>query len=132
MAELMEKQPCAEESAEAMAARYQALLEVSEAIALHGDLHALFHDLAVRLPRVVNFDSIGLVLHNPATDTVRLHLMETRGDSKWDREIPVVDLPVDQALSGIAWREQESLVVDRKSTRLNSSHIPLSRMPSSA
>ena len=32
-----------------------------------------------------------------------------------------------------AWFEEESgAKVDRKSTRLNSSHIPLSRMPSSA
>jgi formate hydrogenlyase transcriptional activator len=129
MAEWMENQPCAEESAEATAARYKALLEVSEAIALHGDLHALFHDLAVRLPSVLNFDSIGLVLHNPATDTVRLHLLETRGDSKWEREIPVVDLPVDQALSGLAWREQQSIVVfdTDKDTRAPQGAAVLSR-----
>ena len=30
------------------------------------------------------------------------------------------------------WQEQGIPVLDRKSTRLNSSHIPLSRMPSSA
>ena len=30
------------------------------------------------------------------------------------------------------WLKQSSKRVDRKSTRLNSSHIPLSRMPSSA
>ena len=29
-------------------------------------------------------------------------------------------------------REDEDFITDRKSTRLNSSHIPLSRMPSSA
>ena len=30
------------------------------------------------------------------------------------------------------WHGVTSVVIDRKSTRLNSSHIPLSRMPSSA
>jgi len=107
----METQPCGEQTPEATAARYQALLEVAESIALQGDLQSLFHDLALRLPRVVSFDSIGLVLHNPATNTMRLHILETLGDSKPQHEIPFVDLPVDQALGGIAWREQESLVV---------------------
>ncbi len=126
----MENQPCAEESAEAMAARYKALLDVLEAIALHGDLQALFHDLAVRLPSVLNFDSIGLVLHNPANDTVRLHLLETRGENtQTDREISFVDLPVDQALGGIAWREQQSLVVfdTDKDTRAPQGGAVLSR-----
>ena len=34
--------------------------------------------------------------------------------------------------TGIALNMGEENIVDRKSTRLNSSHIPLSRMPSSA
>ena len=34
--------------------------------------------------------------------------------------------------SRVTWVPEENLHVDRKSTRLNSSHIPLSRMPSSA
>ena len=56
-------------------------------------------------------------------------------------EITVVDLPGTYSLS--AYSEDEVVardfiiherpdVIDRKSTRLNSSHIPLSRMPSSA
>ena len=38
--------------------QYQMLLEVSESIALHRDLQALFHDLAQRLPCMVPFDYI--------------------------------------------------------------------------
>jgi formate hydrogenlyase transcriptional activator len=125
----MENEPCPEQTPEATAARYQALLEVAESIALHGDLQALFHDLAVHLPHVVSFDSIGLVLHHPETDTMRLHIMETRGDSKSAHEIPFVDLPVDQALGGIAWREQQSLVVfdTEKDTRAPQGAAVLSR-----
>jgi formate hydrogenlyase transcriptional activator len=107
----MEKEPCAEQTAESTTARYQALLDVAESIALHGDLQALFHDLARHLPRVVNFDAIGLVLHHSETDTMRLHIMETRGDYAPAGDIPFVDFPVDQSLGGLAWREQQSLVV---------------------
>ena len=39
------------------------LLEVSDSIALHRDLGKLFDDLAQRLPRIVPFDYINLVLH---------------------------------------------------------------------
>ncbi len=128
MAESTEKQPCGELSAETAAARYSALLEVAESIALHGDLQALFHDLALRLPRVVNFDSVGLVLHNPATDTMRLHVVETRGAAA-AQEIPFVDLPVEQSLSGLAWREQRSLVIldTDKETRAPQGAAVLSR-----
>ena len=125
----MERQPCPEQTPESTTARYQALLDVAESIALHGDLQALFHDLARHLPRVVNFDAIGLVLHHPETETMRLHIMETRGDSGLVGEIPFVDLPVDQSLGGLAWREQQSLVVldTDKETRAPQGAAVLSR-----
>ena len=47
------------------ASQHQALLEVTESIATHRDLPALFHDLMERLPRLVNFDTLWLVLHEP-------------------------------------------------------------------
>ena len=39
-----------------------------------------------------------------------------------------------QALPNVTglWRKHVEATIDRKSTRLNSGHIPLSRMPSSA
>ena len=55
---------------------YRALLAVSEAIASHRDLPALFHELAGRLHQVVRFDSLALVLHEAATNTMRLHVLE--------------------------------------------------------
>ena len=39
---------------------------------------------------------------------------------------------VTQIAAEQAWLHWFMLIIDRKSTRLNSSHIPLSRMPSSA
>src|SRR6202047_5153447 len=56
----------------------EALLEVSEAIAQQRDLRALFHDLAVRLHSVVEFDFLTLILHDPVRNVMRLHILETR------------------------------------------------------
>jgi formate hydrogenlyase transcriptional activator len=53
----------------------QALLGISEAIAVHRDLNELFHDLAQRLPRIVPFDFINLVLHDPTREVMRLHTL---------------------------------------------------------
>jgi hypothetical protein len=56
----------------------EALLEVSEAIAQQRDLPALFHDLAGRLHQVVRFDYLGLLMHDAASDTMRLHVVRAR------------------------------------------------------
>jgi formate hydrogenlyase transcriptional activator len=55
----------------------QALLEVSESISTHRDLGALFHDLAERLHRVVEFDYLNLVLYDPVRQVSRLHILES-------------------------------------------------------
>ena len=56
--------------------QYQALLEVSQSVASHRDLTALFRDLVERLPGVVSFDSLWLVLHDPARNRMQLHILE--------------------------------------------------------
>ena len=55
----------------------EALLEVSEAIVQQRDLPSLFHDLAERLRSVVDFDFLTLILHEPARNVMRLHILET-------------------------------------------------------
>ena len=42
---------------------------------VHRNLNELFTDLAQRLPRVVPFDYINLLLHDPARDVMRLHIL---------------------------------------------------------
>jgi formate hydrogenlyase transcriptional activator len=54
-----------------------ALLEVSEAIASHRELPKLFHDLAPRLHRVIQFDFINLILHDAERNLMRSHVLET-------------------------------------------------------
>ena len=56
-----------------------------DAIASHRDLPALFHELAGRLEQVVRFDYLSLVLHDPATNTMRLHVLETFEPSRTRR-----------------------------------------------
>jgi formate hydrogenlyase transcriptional activator len=57
--------------------RYQALLEISEAIASHRELDQLFRDLAPRLHRVVEFDFANLILYEPSQKSMRSHVLET-------------------------------------------------------
>ena len=57
--------------------QYQALLEVSEAIASHRDLDRLFHDLAPCLHRVVQFDFANLILYEPTQKVMKSHVLET-------------------------------------------------------
>jgi formate hydrogenlyase transcriptional activator len=72
--------------------QYQALLEISEAIASHRELDQLFKDLAPRLHRVVQFDFANLILHEPTRKVMKSHVLETPdpayvcpdGECPWD------------------------------------------------
>src|SRR6201997_3949033 len=86
----------------------EALLEVSEAIAQQRDLPALFHDLAARLHSVIDFDFLTLVLHDPARNVMRLHVLATRipGEKPTGTEAPLEGNP-----SGWVWQTQQPFVV---------------------
>src|ERR1700732_5082916 len=86
----------------------EALLEVSEAIAQQRDLPALFHDLAGRLHAVIEFDFLTLILHDPARNVMRLHILETH--------IPTnkptgTETPIEGHPSGWVWQSQEPFLV---------------------
>jgi formate hydrogenlyase transcriptional activator len=86
----------------------EALLEVSEAIAQQRDLPALFHDLSDRLRSVIDFDFLTLVLHDPARNVMRLHVLATRipGEKVAGSESPVEGNP-----AGWVWQTQQPFVV---------------------
>jgi len=84
------------------------LLEVSESIASHRDLNELFHDLAERLPPIVSFDYINLVLHDPSRNVMRLHLLVTPEPSTIS---PGLELPIDGSPGGYVWKTQQTLMV---------------------
>jgi formate hydrogenlyase transcriptional activator len=89
--------------------QYRALLEVAEAIAAHRDLGELFRDLAQRLPRIVPFDYINLVLHDPTRSVMRVHILEV---SELGRIRPGLELPVEESPGGLVWETQQPLIVE--------------------
>ena len=67
--------------------QYRTLLAVSQAIVSQRGLHALFHELADRLHQVARFDFLSLVLHEGASNTMRLHVPgDHRAHPAWDRD----------------------------------------------
>jgi formate hydrogenlyase transcriptional activator len=88
--------------------QFEALLEVSEAIAQQRDLKGLFHELSERLHGVLQFDFLALVLHNPATNTMRLHILE-RHDQRQEAET-YSEFPVEHSPSGWVWQNQQPFV----------------------
>src|SRR5262249_19039297 len=86
----------------------EALLEVSEAIAHQRDLPALFHELAIRLHSVVDFDFLTLLLYDAAKNVIRLHVLEAREarETPQDAEYAIADHP-----AGLVWQTQQPYVV---------------------
>ena len=109
MFDVVNEQILPPQEADLLNSQYQALLAISEAIAVHRDLHALFHDLAQRLPRIVPFDFINLVLHDPTCEVMRLHAL-VGPESSTIR--PGLELPIDQSPAGLVWKSQQPLMVE--------------------
>src|SRR5438445_2769830 len=84
--------------------QYRTLLAVAEAIISHRELTGLFHDLAGRLHQVVRFDYLLLVVHDAATNSMRLHVLETLEPAP-PRAGKLI--PVDEAPSGLVWQTQQ-------------------------
>ena len=93
---------------ETVAERYQALLEVAEAISAHRDLHELFRDLARRLPRVVQVNFVSLSLHDPAENRMRLQTIQANvpADLVGGHEEPLNETP-----AGLVWQSQQTVLV---------------------
>jgi formate hydrogenlyase transcriptional activator len=87
--------------------QYQTLLAVSQAIVSHRDLETLFHELGGRLHKVARFDFLSLVLHEPASNTMCLHVLQTA------EPVPpgtVIVLPPDEDPAGLVWQTQQPLI----------------------
>src|SRR5437899_13079601 len=84
--------------------QYQALLEVSEAIASHRDLDRLFHDLAPGLHRVVQFDFANLILYESTRKVMKSHVLDTPDPAY---TCPSGECPLEPP-SGRAWETQDS------------------------
>jgi formate hydrogenlyase transcriptional activator len=101
-----------EEKATATPDEYRVLFAVSDAIASHRDLSALFHELAGRLARALSFDALSLVLHDAATNLMRLHVLE------YSEPLPApltIVLSPDDDPAGLVWQTQQPLVTSKLS-----------------
>jgi formate hydrogenlyase transcriptional activator len=86
----------------------EALLETLEALTRHGDLTALFHELAQRLRKVVEFDFISVMLHDPAADVMRVHILESEQPMNIGSG---PSLPPAQSPGGRVWQSQQPMVI---------------------
>jgi formate hydrogenlyase transcriptional activator len=93
--------------------RLRLLLEVSESIASHRDIAELLEDLARRLPRIVPFDVINLVLYDPARNTIRLHAVVA---PECNKTRPGLEFPLKETTTGLVWESQQSLMVEDVTT----------------
>jgi formate hydrogenlyase transcriptional activator len=96
---------------------YQSLLDVSQAILQHRDLAALFRDLSERLRAIVPFDFLNLVLYDAASNTMRLHILEST--TEVEPHVPEMEFPPEDSPSGWVYLHQETLVIPdvREETR---------------
>ncbi len=99
------------QTAEADTAQYRTLLNVSEAIAAHRDLQSLFQDLAQRLPAVAPFDFIGLVLHDPEHNLMKVHVLETAAARPHRTGLDGLELPIEESATGWVWANQQPLII---------------------
>jgi formate hydrogenlyase transcriptional activator len=97
--------------------QYQALLEISEAIASHRDLDQLFQNLAPRLHSVVQFDFANLILHEPTRKVMKSHVLETPDPNY---TCPAGECPMETP-GGWVWETQRPWVV---STLSNDTRFP--------
>jgi formate hydrogenlyase transcriptional activator len=93
--------------------RHRALLAISQAIVSHRDLPALFQGLAGPLHQVVQFEILALVLHEPASNAMRLHILDAIEPGALP---PGLTLPIDDDPAGLVLQTQRPLVISDGAT----------------
>ena len=87
---------------------YEAVIALSRSIAGRSDLESLLSGVSEALRRIVQFDYVGMTLHDP-----RRNRMEGRFLTTADGPIENLSLPVDQDPAGWVWLKQRPLVMRR-------------------
>jgi formate hydrogenlyase transcriptional activator len=88
---------------------YEAVLALSRSIAGRTDLDALLAGVAESVRRVVSFDHLGLILHDPNENAMQGHILSAPGNPA----ITSLRLPVDEDPAGWVWLNQQSLIIPR-------------------
>jgi len=93
---------------QSLAARYEALIRVSQAIGAHHDCGELFRNLAGELRSVVQFDYIAVLLYDEAAHKMCLHLLDA---ADHDRVLPKPELPTEEMFAWWVYQHQQPLVI---------------------
>jgi formate hydrogenlyase transcriptional activator len=88
------------------AARYEALIRVSEALRAYHDRDTLFRSLARELRPVVGFSFLGLGLYDERTDRLDLRVLEATGEP-----LPPPELSAEESLTYWTVQHQAALVI---------------------
>jgi transcriptional regulator with GAF, ATPase, and Fis domain len=59
---------------------YESVLSLSRSIAGHTDLEALLSGVRESLRRIVSFDHLGLILHDPESNAMQGHILNEPGN----------------------------------------------------
>ena len=86
---------------------YEAVLALSRSIAGRTDLDALVSGVATSLRRIVRFDHVGLVLHDPNGNVMQGYIL----NEPCNPVVTRLRLPVDQDPAGWVWLNQRPLVI---------------------
>ncbi len=94
--------------------RYEALLEMADLMVRHHTLPELYHEVAVGLRKVADFQFLNLSLYHPEHNAMKLHFLEGEPASGLPKELPVLEAP-----GGWVWQHQQELMVENleKETR---------------
>src|SRR5580692_7490923 len=86
---------------------YEAVLSLSRSIAGHTDLEALLSGVGESLRRIVHFDHLGLVLHDPESGSMHGHILNEPGNPV----ITSLRMPVAADPAGWVWVNQQPLIL---------------------
>jgi formate hydrogenlyase transcriptional activator len=100
-------QPPDTKTQQSIASPYEALLSVAKAVCARHEIEGLFTALSVELPRVINFDFIGLSRYDHETSTVDWRLWRRNGVIERD----VVDATQEEAVSAWVREQRKPLII---------------------
>lgn len=86
---------------------YEAVLSLSRSIAGRTDLAALLSGVGESLRRIVSFDHLGLMLHDPEGGVMQGHILNEPGNPA----IASLRMPVDADPAGWVWLNQQPLIL---------------------
>src|SRR5271169_2055758 len=86
---------------------YEAVLSLSRSIAGRTDLEALLSGVRESLRRIVSFDHLGLILHDPDSGVMQGHILNEPGNPA----ITSLRMPVEADPAGWVWLNQQPLIL---------------------